>query len=71
MAEEAVEIDKQVFQERLTHFISAWKADKRSNDALFGGVGSIVILLGKSEAVIDNQKNNAMHVCLTPSQADE
>lgn len=64
MAEE-VKIDKQVFQDRLGQFISAWKADKRSGDALFGGVGSIIILLGKSEAT-GFQKNNALHVrCLS------
>ncbi|KAA6409676.1 MAG: FACT complex subunit spt16 [Lasallia pustulata] len=63
MAEE-VKIDKQVFQDRLTHFISAWKADKRSGDALFGGVGSIVILMGKTEEATSFQKNNAMHFWL-------
>lgn len=63
MAEE-VKIDKQVFQDRLSQFISAWKADKRSNDALFGGVGSIVIRMGKNEQTITFQKNNAMHVSL-------
>ena len=63
MAEE-IRIDKQVFQDRLSHFISAWKADKRSNDALFGGTGSIVIVLGKSEESSAFQKNNSMHVRL-------
>lgn len=61
MAEE-VKIDKQVFQDRLSQFLSAWKTDKRSNDALFGGVGSIVIRLGKNEQTITLQKNNALHV---------
>ena len=63
MADE-VKIDKQVFHDRLSHFISAWKADKRSNDALFAGVGSIVLLMGKNEGNVTFQKNNAMHVCL-------
>lgn len=63
MAEE-VKIDKQVFHDRLSHFISAWKADKRT-DALFGGVGSVVILMGKNEDTITFQKNNAIHVCST------
>ena len=62
MADE-VKIDKQAFHDRLSHFISAWKADKRSNDALFGGAGSIVLLMGKNEGNITFQKNNAMHVC--------
>lgn len=62
MAEE-VKIDKQVFHNRLSNFISAWKADKRANDTLFGGVGSIVIHMGKNEDTVTFQKNNAMHVC--------
>ena len=62
MADE-IKIDKQVFENRISHFISAWKADKRSGDALFGGVGSIVILMGKTEESNSFQKNNAMHVC--------
>ena len=57
-----MKIDKQAFQDRLTHFISAWKADKRSGDAFFGGAGSIVILMGKTEEATSFQKNNAMHV---------
>ena len=61
MAEE-VKIDKQLFQDRLSQFISAWKTDKRSGDALFGGAGSIVILMGKNEENVAFQKNNAMHV---------
>lgn len=63
MADE-VKIDKQVFQDRLSQFLSAWKSDRRSNDALFGGVGSIVIRLGKNEQTITLQKNNAIHVRL-------
>ena len=60
MAEE-VKIDKNVFNERLLQLVTAWKHDKRSNDALFGGVGSIVILMGKAEES-GFQKKNAMHV---------
>ncbi|KAL9116981.1 MAG: hypothetical protein Q9187_006488, partial [Circinaria calcarea] len=65
MADE-VKIDKQTFQDRLSQFISAWKADKRSGDALFGGVGSIVILMGKVEdpSTSTFKKNNAMHFWL-------
>lgn len=63
MADE-VKIDKDNFQSRLSHFISAWKTDKRqSNDALFGGVGSIVVLMGRNEENPSFHKNNAMHVC--------
>jgi nucleosome binding factor SPN SPT16 subunit len=58
-----IKIDKNLFQERLSHFISAWKADKRSGDALFGGASSILILMGKTEETAQFQKNNAVHVC--------
>ncbi len=61
MADE-IKIDKENFNNRLSQFLSAWKADKRSGDALFGGVGSIVILMGKTEETNAYQKNNAMHV---------
>ena len=58
----AIRIDKQVFHDRLSHFISAWKADKRSGDALFGGAGSIVVMMGRTEESSAFQKNNSMHV---------
>jgi nucleosome binding factor SPN SPT16 subunit len=61
-----IKIDKNLFQERLSHFISAWKADKRSGDALFGGASSILILMGKTEETAQFQKNNAMHVWKLP-----
>jgi nucleosome binding factor SPN SPT16 subunit len=61
MAEE-IRIDKQVFHDRLSHFVSAWKADKRSGDALFGGAGSIVVMMGRTEESSAFQKNNSMHV---------
>ena len=58
-----VKIDRETFNNRLSHFVSTWKGDKRqSNDALFGGVGSIVVLLGRNEESQSFQKNNAMHV---------
>jgi len=57
-----IKIDSKVFQERISHFINAWKADKRSGDALFGGVSSIVVNMGKVEEVPEFHKNNAMHV---------
>ena len=58
-----IKIDKNLFQERLAHFYSAWKADKRSGDAVFGGASSILVLMGKSEESAQFQKNNAFHVC--------
>ncbi|KAH8820790.1 FACT complex subunit-domain-containing protein [Xylogone sp. PMI_703] len=59
-----IKIDKNLFQERLSHFISAWKADKRAGDALFGGANSILVLMGKSEETAQFQKNNAIHFWL-------
>lgn len=62
MAEEIV-IDKTLFFNRLSSFYAAWRADKRSSHPTFGGVGSIVILMGKTDEANTFQKNNAMHVC--------
>jgi hypothetical protein len=62
-----IKIDKNLFQERLSHFYSAWKADKRSGDAVFGGVSSILVLMGKTEESVQFQKNNALHVCTLPA----
>ena len=59
--ENKVEIDKALFHERLGQFVSAWKADKRSGDQIFGGVGSIAIMLGKADDP-PYQKSNAIHV---------
>ncbi|KAL1879915.1 hypothetical protein VTK73DRAFT_6727 [Phialemonium thermophilum] len=59
-----IKIDSKVFQERISHFINAWKADKRSGDVLFGGVSSIVINMGKVEENPEFHKNNAMHFWL-------
>lgn len=63
MADEIV-IDKNAFSNRLSSFYTAWRADKRSGNAVFGGVGSIVILMGKTDEANSFQKNNAMHVRL-------
>ncbi|KAK3953039.1 FACT complex subunit-domain-containing protein [Pseudoneurospora amorphoporcata] len=59
-----IKIDSKVFQERVSHFYNAWKADKRSGDALFGGVSSIVVLMGKVDENPEFHKNNAMHFWL-------
>ncbi|KAI9670136.1 MAG: FACT complex subunit spt16 [Caeruleum heppii] len=63
MADE-IKIDKDAFNDRLSHFVSAWKADRRAGDALFNGATSIVILMGKSEESNAFSKNNAMHFWL-------
>lgn len=59
-----IKIDGKLFQERINHFINAWKADKRAGDTIFGGASSIVINMGKVEESPEFQKNNAMHVRL-------
>ncbi|KAK4452354.1 FACT complex subunit ctc-2 [Podospora aff. communis PSN243] len=59
-----IKIDSKLFQERISHFINAWKSDKRSGDALFGGASSIVILMGKVDTNPEFHKNNAMHFWL-------
>lgn len=58
-----IKIDKNLFQERLARFVSAWKTDKRSGDAIFNGVSSILVLMGKTEETAQFHKNNAIHVC--------
>lgn len=60
-----IKIDKNLFHERLSHFYSAWKADKRSGDAVFGGASSILVLMGKTEESVQFQKNNALHVYIS------
>ena len=63
MAEDIV-IDKTIFFDRLSSFYNAWKADKRSGAGVFGGVGSIIILMGKTDETNAFQKANAMHVSI-------
>ena len=62
MAEDII-IDKATFFNRLSSFYAAWKSDKRPGNGVFGGVGSIVVLMGKTDEANSFQKNNAMHVC--------
>ncbi|KAL7909735.1 FACT complex subunit domain-containing protein [Trichoderma velutinum] len=59
-----IKIDSKLFQERLSHFVTAWKNDLRSKDGLFGGVSSFVIMMGKVEEVPEFHKNNAVHFWL-------
>lgn len=59
---ETIKIDKEAFSERLSSFYTAWKADKRTPNGVFGSANSIVILMGKAEETNSFQKNNAMHV---------
>lgn len=57
-----VKIDSKLFQERISHFATAWKNDLRTKDGLFGGASSIVVMMGKMEEMPEFHKNNAMHV---------
>ncbi|KAI1344917.1 FACT complex subunit spt-16 [Xylariaceae sp. FL0016] len=59
-----ITIDSRLFQERITHFVNAWKSDKRAGDHVFSGVSSIVIMMGKVEENPEFHKNNAMHFWL-------
>lgn len=60
-----IKIDSKLFQERVSHFATAWKNDLRSKDGLFNGATSILIMMGKMEEIPEFHKNNAMHVsCL-------
>jgi len=55
-------INADTFFDRLSVLYNSWKADKRSQDAVFGGADSIVVLTGKAEQESTYQKNNALHV---------
>lgn len=57
-----IKIDSKLFQERLSHFATAWKNDLRSKESLFGGASSIVVMMGKVEEAPEFHKNNAVHV---------
>ncbi|UKZ77912.1 FACT complex subunit spt16 [Trichoderma virens FT-333] len=59
-----IKIDSKLFQERLSHFVTAWKNDLRSKDGLFGGASSFVIMMGKVEEAPELLKNNAVHFWL-------
>ncbi|KAK3674398.1 FACT complex subunit spt16 [Recurvomyces mirabilis] len=58
MADE-VSIDKASFHNRLSSLITAWKGDKRSGNHVFGDVGSIVVIMGKSDETQGFHKSNA------------
>lgn len=63
MAEE-VSIDKAAFHNRLAALISAWKGDKRSGNNVFGDVGSIVVVMGKSDETQGFHKANGLQFWL-------
>ena len=57
-----IKLDNKLFQERISHFATAWKNDLRSKNSLFGGASSMVVMMGKVEEAPELHKNNAMHV---------
>lgn len=57
-----ITIDKNSFHDRLSSFLSQWKNDKRSGDGIFGGVSSIVIMVGKANDAAAYPKNVAFQV---------
>lgn len=62
---DAIVINSDTFFERLGHLYTAWKADKRGGDALYGGAESLVVLTGKAVQENSYLKNNAFHVSNT------
>jgi nucleosome binding factor SPN SPT16 subunit len=63
MADE-VKIDKAQFHNRLSSLTAAWKADKRSGNHVFGDVGSIVVVMGKSDEAAGFHKANGLQFWL-------
>ncbi|KAI7201265.1 hypothetical protein KC316_g751, partial [Hortaea werneckii] len=61
---EQVSIDKNSFHNRLSALITQWKADKRSGNNSFGDVGSIAVVMGKSDETQGFHKANAMQFWL-------
>lgn len=61
MADE-VSIDKNTFHTRLSGLISQWKADKRAAEPQFGGAGSLLVVMGKSEEETGFSKVSAIQV---------
>lgn len=57
-----VNIDKQLFHSRLGNLVAAWKDPKKNE--VFGGVGSIVVILGKTEEG-PYSKSLSLHVSLS------
>ncbi|KAK6415995.1 FACT complex subunit spt16, partial [Oleoguttula sp. CCFEE 5521] len=63
MADE-VSIDKAQFHNRLASIITQWKADKRSGNNVFGDVGSIAVVMGKTDEAAGFHKANALQFWL-------
>ncbi|KAH6665916.1 FACT complex subunit SPT16 [Plectosphaerella plurivora] len=59
-----IKIDSKLFQERISHFATAWKNDLRASHGLFNDASSILVMMGKVEEVPELHKNNAVHFWL-------
>ncbi len=61
-----IKIEAKLFQERISEFTNAWKADTKraGDDGIFAGAGSILVMMGKVEEVPEFHKNNAVHVSI-------
>lgn len=60
-----ITIAAEPFFDRLSSFYASWKADKRSNDGIFNGADSIVVITGKAEQDASvYEKNNTLHFWL-------
>ena len=63
MADE-VSIDKTNFHTRLASLVTQWKADRRGGNNVFGEVGSICIVMGKSDESQGFHKSNGLQFWL-------
>ncbi|KAF2743631.1 SPT16-domain-containing protein [Sporormia fimetaria CBS 119925] len=63
MADEII-IDKQLFHERLSAFVTKWKNDKRSGDHIFNGASSLAVVVGKASEPTSYQKPAAFQLWL-------
>jgi len=61
-------MNSEQFQTRLSSFLTQWKSDKRTGDAIFEGIGSIIIPVGKASDSAYT-KTAAFQVCLRYGEA--
>lgn len=72
MADE-VKIDRDQFHSRLGQLLAAWRTDRRASGdaAVFGGVTSMVVLMGRNEEGAGQLKNSALHVGISSTSRSE
>ncbi|KND91861.1 FACT complex subunit SPT16 [Tolypocladium ophioglossoides CBS 100239] len=64
-----IKIDSKLFQKRISHFAIAWENDLRSEDGVFRGAKSLLVMAGKMDKALESHKNNAMHTEQLPALA--